>query len=420
MFKFIHAADIHLDSPLLGLERYEGAPAAEIRGATRKALENLVALAIEQSVAFVVIAGDLYDGDWKEFRTGLYFVKQMARLNAAGIPVFVIAGNHDAANKMTRRLPLPANVRVLSDKEPETIRLDLWEVAIHGQSFPRRDVLENLVPSYPKAAPGWFNIGLLHTSATGYEGHDRYAPCTLDDLRAKQYDYWALGHIHKRGVLCEDPPVIFPGNLQGRHIRESGPKGCTLVTVDDHRRVQAQPQWLDVLRWEPCRVSGDGARTPEELLDRIRRRLLELCRGAEGRPLAVRVQVDGPCAAHRLLSAAPDRFMNEVRAVAHDAGGEIWIEKISLGTSLPPELNLSQFADGPLGELVQYVTELRSSPEAMAALRSELADFCEKLPAELTEGDGPLRLDQPENLRTMLDQVEQMLIHQLLSGEKKA
>ena len=221
MFKFIHAADIHLDSPLLGLERYEGAPAEEIRGATRKALENLVALAIEQSVAFVVIAGDLYDGDWKEFRTGLYFVKQMARLNAAGIPVFVIAGNHDAANKMTRRLPLPANVRVLSDKEPETIRLDPWEVAIHGRSFPRRDVLENLVPSYPKAVPGWFNIGLLHTSATGYEGHDRYAPCTLDEPAAQAIRLLGLGPYPQTRRIVRGSAGDFPRQPAGAaHPRE--------------------------------------------------------------------------------------------------------------------------------------------------------------------------------------------------------
>ena len=350
-------------------------------------------------MAFVLIAGDLYDGDWKEFRTGLFFVKQMARLREADIGVFLIAGNHDAANKMTRRLPLPANVRVLSDKKPETITLDQWEVAIHGQSFPRAAVLEKLAPAYPPAIPGLFNIGMLHTSATGCEGHEPYAPCTLDDLRGKQYDYWALGHVHTRATLCEDPPIIFPGNPQGRHIRESGPKGCTLVTVDDRRRVCAEPRWLDVLRWEPCRITADGAQSGEEILDRIRRRLGELVRHAEGRPLAVRVQISGPCPAHRSIAAAPDRFTNEVRAAAHDAGGEVWVEKVSLDTSPPRNMDLSRLNDGPMGELAQYLDELRTSPEGLAALRSELADFCDKLPSELTQGEGTLGLDRPENLR---------------------
>ena len=192
MFKFLHAADIHLDSPLRGLQRYEGAPVEEIRQASRRALENLVQLAIDQSVAFVLIAGDLYDGDWKDHRTGLYFVSQMVRLRAAGIPVIAIAGNHDAANKMTRTLPLPENVHVLDHRRPETFLLEQPGVAIHGQSFATPTVLEDLSAAYPPAVGGMLNIGLLHTCATGREGHQPYAPCTIPGLISKHYDYWAL------------------------------------------------------------------------------------------------------------------------------------------------------------------------------------------------------------------------------------
>src|SRR5690349_16787907 len=102
MFKFLHAADVHLDSPLKGLARYEGAPADEIRGATRRAFDNLVELAIQEEAAFLLLAGDLYDGDWKDYNTGLFFVSRMRRLEEAGIPVFLISGNHDAASQITR------------------------------------------------------------------------------------------------------------------------------------------------------------------------------------------------------------------------------------------------------------------------------------------------------------------------------
>ena len=122
MFTFLHAADVHLDSPLKGLERYDGAPVDQIREATRRALENLVALAISRAIDFVLIAGDLYDGDWKDHNTGLFFVAQMSKLHEAGIPVIVVHGNHDAASEMTQKLRLPENVEILSHTMPMTAK----------------------------------------------------------------------------------------------------------------------------------------------------------------------------------------------------------------------------------------------------------------------------------------------------------
>ena len=180
MFRFLHAADIHLDSPLRGLDRYEGAPVDECRGATRRALENLVDGSGER-VAFVAIVGDLYDGDWPDYNTGLFFGKQMVRLRDGGIPVFMIRGNHDAANKMTKDLKLVDNVHVLSSQQAETLVLEDQGVAIHGQSFPTQAVLTNLARSYPARRKGYFNLGLLHTCVDGREGHEPYAPCSLAD-----------------------------------------------------------------------------------------------------------------------------------------------------------------------------------------------------------------------------------------------
>src|SRR5271166_4274433 len=193
---FIHAADIHLDSPLKGLERYENAPVERIRGATRRAFTRLIDLAIEKRVEFVLIAGDLYDGDWRDYNTGLYLTRQLGRLRDMGIRVFIIAGNHDAANKMTRTLRLPDNVRLLAHDRPETVRLDDLGIAIHGQSFAKAAVVENLAAAYPAPLSGCINIGLLHTALSGADGHERYAPCTLEELRGRSYDYWALGHVH--------------------------------------------------------------------------------------------------------------------------------------------------------------------------------------------------------------------------------
>ena len=260
MVKFIHAADLHLDSRLDGLQRYEGAPVDRIRSACRRALENLVELAIGEGVDFLLLAGDIYDGDWSDYNTGLYFIKQMVRLNDAGIRIFMISGNHDAANRMTRALRLPPNVTMLSTEKPESRRLEDLGVVIHGQGFATGAVTEDLSKNYPPALGGYFNIGLLHTCIEGAEGHDRYAPCTLSGLKNKGYDYWALGHIHKRWVVSTDPYVVYSGNIQGRHIRETGPKGCYLGTLMDNRLTGLEFRRLDVVRWEVCEVTRSGDR----------------------------------------------------------------------------------------------------------------------------------------------------------------
>ena len=193
MFKFIHAADIHLDSPLIGLQQYPGAPVEEIRGATRQALQALVELAMSEAVALVLIAGDLYDGNWKDYNTGLFFTAQMSRLREAGIQICLISGNHDAASHMTKDLRLPDNVFRPSHNAPESLILEDLGVVVHGQGFYKKAVTENLAVQFPLPRPGLFNIGLLHTSANGRPGHEPYAPCTLEDLLSKGYDYWAPG-----------------------------------------------------------------------------------------------------------------------------------------------------------------------------------------------------------------------------------
>ena len=259
MFRFIHAADPHLDSPLQGLELHEGAPVGVLRGATRRAFGNLVDLAIEEAVDFVVIAGDLYDGDWKDYSTGLFFRSQMVRLQAKGIPVYLIAGNHDAASVVSKKLSLPENVHVFSTRTTESVEVPGQPVVIHGRGFPHRAVPENLDKDYPPAVAGRFNLGLLHTSLTGRPEHDTYAPCSEQDLRSKGYGYWALGHIHQPEVISEDPWIVFAGNCQGRHAREAGPRGCRLVTVNDALEVErADWQPLDVVRWQVLEVDLTG------------------------------------------------------------------------------------------------------------------------------------------------------------------
>jgi len=415
--KFIHAADIHLDSPLLGLEQYEGAPVEEIRGATRRALENLVEMAMAEEVAFVLVAGDLYDGDWKDYNTGLFFGRQMTRLREAGIRVFLIRGNHDAASQITKSLRMPDNVSWLSEHKPETVTLEDCGVAIHGQGFPSREVTDDLSAVYPEPISGLFNIGLLHTSVTGREGHEPYAPCSLPGLLSKGYQYWALGHVHKYELLHEDPWILFPGNIQGRHARETGPKGCTLVTVQDGRVLTAEHRDLDVLRWSVCEVDAAGADTADDVVDRVATALKQELGKGQGRSLAVRIHITGSCGAHRELSVDVDRWTNEIRAAAADlSNGEVWIEKVKVQTHSAVDLKEMMARDSALGGLLRAIHDLEADDQLLATISEEFSDLRRKLPAELRTGVETVDLESPETFREAIEDVKHMLLGRILSG----
>ncbi|MFZ1641784.1 MAG: DNA repair exonuclease [Candidatus Contendobacter sp.] len=416
--RFLHAADLHLDSPLRGLDRYEGAPVDEVRGATRRAFENLIATALRERVDLVVIAGDLYDGDWLDHNTGLFFTKSVTQLAEAGIAVAIVRGNHDAASRLTKALRLPGNVHLLADSRPETKIFTEIGVALHGQSFSTAAVSDDLAAGYPAPVPGCFNLGLLHTSLTGRPDHAPYAPTTLDVLRGKGYDYWALGHVHAAEVVAREPWVVYPGNTQGRHIRESGPKGCVLVTVEDGA-ISHQFIALDVMRWDVLALDIGGMPDLDALLDvamrDLRRRLAE----SDGRALAVRVQVWGSGPLHRLLAAQPETMERELRNAAIEASNaRAWIEKIEFRTR--PQLDLDRIAerDDPIGLLVRELRRLTADEALLRAVAGEaLGELQQKLPVELRDGHDALRLQDADVLLELLGEVESELLARL-SGEE--
>ena len=334
-FKFLHTADIHLDSPLRGLARYEGVPVDQVRLATRAALNNLVDCAIEEAVAFVVIAGDLFDGEWDDFSTGLYFCGAMRRLSETGIAVYVAYGNHDADSLQTKRLPLPDNVHAFSSKAPQTFVHEAARVALHGQSYKSRDPGGDLSAAYPAAMPGLLNIGVLHTALEGGRPpHAPYAPCTPAQLASKGYDYWALGHVHAHEVISEAPHIVFPGNLQGRNIREQGPKGALLVTVDNGSIARLQFTPVDAVRWSHVQVHVAGCDDLRAIETVVREALaLAVREEADGRPLVVRVTLQGQTALHGDLAQRLGPWRETVRALAAAVSDQLWIEKVRLATS---------------------------------------------------------------------------------------
>jgi len=401
MFSFVHAADIHLDSPMLRLDEYDGAPVSRIRQATRRALDNMVHLAISEKVNFVLISGDLYDGDWKDYNTGLFFISRMARLVEAGIPVYIIAGNHDAANRMTKSLSLPDGVKLIGSRSPATFMLENIGVAIHGQSFPTQAVKIDLSEKYPPAVNGFFNIGMLHTCATGSKEHDPYAPCSIE----------GLSHIHKRQVLCEDPPILFPGNLQGRSIKESGPKGCVLVKVEKDRPAY-EFHALDVIRWVLCEADVTGEETEQGFFEKVMNSVSAVAADTDI-PMLVRVNAVGTCPIHDRIASDLERLVGEVRAGTISLYPDrIWIEKVRLNTSPLPQ-EAPERSGGPIELLLNLIEEIGTDPNELAGLGSSLTDLWEKLPLEIRNSEAAVSPNDTETIGRLLAEVRPMLIQRL-------
>ena len=420
-FRFLHAADIHLDSPLKGLAGQEGNAAERVRTATREALDHLVSLAIEEKVDFLIIAGDLYDGDWRDYKTGLFLVGQIGRLNNTGISVYLLHGNHDAESQITKRLDLPDNVHVFGTRKPETFVLGELNVALHGQSFRQRDVTDNLVHYYPASLSGAFNIGVLHTGLGGMGGHANYAPCSLNDLVNKGYDYWALGHVHQAKVLHEQPHIVFPGNLQGRHVRETGAKGARLVTVEDSEIVDLAAIPCDVVRWVVLRVPLNGADNMGEVTDRVRDTLeTAVANEADGRLLACRIMLEGRTGVHAQLLASEDQILAEARASALGLGDEVaWVEKVAIATEPTVDPGTLAQREDAIGELQQMLQAAASDEDVLAEIEGDIGELARRLPHEVRADieDQVLKSAVEGEYATLISKVASYLSARLIAQE---
>jgi DNA repair protein SbcD/Mre11 len=405
-FRFLHAADIHLDSPLRGLRARSEEAAGQFADASRTAFSNLVRAAIEREVAFVIIAGDLYDGDWKDYATGQFFVREAARLARAGIKLFLIRGNHDAASEISRTLPLPDTVHQFSTRKVDSVEITEHSVVLHGRSFANRHVADNMAGDFPAARPGWCNIGILHTSLTGRDGHDVYAPCSLDDLLRAGYQYWALGHVHAREVVHADPPVVFPGNLQGRHARESGPKGATLVTFDNNVVTDLEPLVLDAARWECPTVDIAGLSDEEELHDAVRAAVAPLVGACEGRPLALRLRLTGAATLHARLLAERERVTEDLQAIASTLSDQVWLEKLVVDTRAPAAPGTLGL---PLADLEEAFASAAARPEFRRDLEAHLELIRSKAPREALDDAAP-------EMETVLAQARDLIVSRLAAG----
>jgi DNA repair exonuclease SbcCD nuclease subunit len=334
--KIVHAADLHIDSPMVGIERYEGLPVDRLRSATREAFRNLVTMTLDERAEMLLLAGDLFDDAWRDYATGLFFLNELSRLRETGAKVVIVRGNHDAQNKVTKNLTLPAHVIELGAKRPETRVFEDIGIAVHGQSYADRETKDDIAAKYPVPISGLFNVGLLHTSLDGRPGHASYAPTTLSTLAAKGYDYWALGHVHAREIVSREPYVVFPGNLQGRSVRETGDKGATIITVKNGRIAEVEHRALDVVRWHVLDVDASAIENADTdaALAMVTRVLADAARSLDSRLGVARVVVHANETLFAKLLSDEEAFIAEVRNQANDAGDDaLSIERVVLKTA---------------------------------------------------------------------------------------
>jgi hypothetical protein len=412
-FSFLHAADLHLGSPFLGLASVDEDLADLVSSASRRAFTELVSQAIGQNVSFVIIAGDIYDGDWKDTTIGHFFNREISRLIRARIGVYLSRGNHDAESGITKAVTLPPEVKTFSSRKPQTFEIPELNVALHGQSFSDRVVNENLALSFPQAVPGRFNIGVLHTNCGGRKGHQNYAPCSIEDLVQRGYQYWALGHVHEYEVLNTHPHVVFPGNLQGRNIRECGRKGALLVNVQDGEVAGMARLLVDQVRWARISVDFTGIENDTAAIEQLRSRIKEEIEAVGGPPVVFRINVFGETELNRTIRSMPGWLKDEVLAAASHCSDSIWLESLEVETSEPLALGRVQTTSSVVLDLKAMLMGLTTSPDifskAVDPIQQRFSPM--QVPEDLFSDDG---------IEQLAKEARELLLSSEFAQEEKA
>ncbi len=348
-FRFVHAADLHIDSPFAGVGDTDSRVATRLREATYEAFQNLVDLCITRNADFLVIAGDVYDGADRSVRAQLRFRNGLVKLAEKGIQTFVVHGNHDPLDGWQSSISWPEGVHIFG-ATPEWIKFEKnGEVvaAVQGMSYPKREVTDNLAVQFsPPESGNLFAIGLLHANVGANSAHPNYAPCTVEDLSESGIDYWALGHVHTRQTLKRaDPVIAYPGNIQGRHPNETGARGALVVDVDPSGASRSEFVALDVVRWERAEVDISNLDTIDSLDSAIRQATDNLSVQAQDRDVVCRLVLVGRGPLHEQLAAggAVEDLLDAVRGVWSGAGSPwVWVER--LVDSTRPEIDIESRA----------------------------------------------------------------------------
>ncbi len=380
MFKFIHTADIHLDSPLKSLALRDPQIADLVGVATRRTFERIIDLCLEEHVDALIIAGDLYDRDLRSMKTAAFLGHQMRRLEGVGIRVFMIRGNHDSESEITRYLDLPPNVHVFTGHGGVEELTD-FGVAIHGVSFAQRKAPESLLCKYKRPINGLINIGIMHTSLNGAEGHDNYAPCSVSDLINHGFDYWALGHIHKRQIHKDSPYVVMPGIPQGRNRGEDGCKSVTIVEISD-QNIRIEERFVADTEFQRVQVDVTDIIEWSSVIAKIEKALREMRDNIKARYVICHVVLSGSSLLFWRMRRDDDLLRAEIEEVIQQFGN-VFVDCI-VNQILEPFHHSTNNPD-PVDELRLLMSEASKDSVFCAQAISFLKKAIKRLPPELRD-----------------------------------
>ena len=419
-FSFVHCADLHLDSPFEGIQAAAPAIAAVLREATFTAFDRIIDLAIGEQVDFIIVAGDVHDGENRSLRAQLRFRDAIRKAGAAGLRCFVAHGNHDPLSGWEAHLLMPAQAERFGGQSVEGFAVQRHGATlahIYGISYPVKEVRTNLAPQFRRDPEAPFAIGVLHCNVGGDPNHDNYAPCGVEDLAAAGMDYWALGHIHARKIMRgQEPCIVYPGNPQGRSRREMGPRGCYLVRVDAARRITPTFVATDAVRWFIEDLDIGGLSTWDDLLDELSRVREEVRAGAEGRAAILRLNLTGRGEMHRELARRIDleRDLAEpLREGEPERPDFVWVESVQNRTRPPLDLNQRRLVQDFVGDFLNAAQNLRNQENPGAVLREVLR----QRPEHRVIAAGLLQLADDE-LLAILNDAEILGVDQLLPEEE--
>jgi len=371
MIKVLHTADIHLDSPMRSLALRDPELRDQVQTATRAALTRIMDTALGEGIAALLIAGDLFDGAERSARTAAFLTDQLDRLRVSGIQVFYIKGNHDAENPLTGELIWPENVHVFDGRGSKVQLTD--NVWIHGVSFSDRHAPASLLPKFPAPVEGAVNIAMLHTSLIGAKGHNPYAPCTLNDLVESGFDYWALGHVHRRQVHSNTPWVVMPGTPQGRDIGEAGPKSSTLITIGKTIEVEEVP--TSVVEFLNLEIDTADTESDDTLRDLLRQRLRETAAGLNSDSGVVRLTLTGDSPRRWQILRDRDVWTETAAQISRETG-HLWLDKLVFNLS-----DKATTGHSATDELAKIMDTIRKEPGFAETCRAELEVVLAELPA---------------------------------------
>lgn len=381
-YRFVHAADIHLDSPLRSLALRHSDLAELIGNATRRAFVRVIDVCLDEQVDALLIAGDLYDGDQTSMKTARFLAEQLRRLDQVGTRVFIIRGNHDALSKITKELVLPESVKIFGGRA-EAINIDRAPghipVIVHGLSFAQPHAPESLLGRFRPVVEGAINIGMLHTSLGGASGHDLYAPCSVADLQATGFHYWALGHVHRRLAVEGACSIVMPGMPQGRDINEAGPKSVTIVSIADDRSIHLEEHVTSVAQFERISIDASGLEDWRDLVSGVAQALENERDAVRSEHLVARVRITGATPLAWRIRRDADLLKTEADDRA-SAIGHCWVEQLEIACR--PVEQRGQSSGDPIRELHRLIEDDILGSEGF---RNELAGIAEEIRGQLPQ-----------------------------------